>query len=64
MRNADQFACPAVYLVVGLAAWHLDNTANFRKWQRHEVIRRAYEAEQRCKPQPHDPTLRTESSVR
>lgn len=38
MRNADQFACPAVYLVVGLAAWHLDNTDNFRKWQRNEVI--------------------------
>lgn len=38
MGNADQFAWPAVYLVVGLTAGHLVHTANFRKWQRDEVI--------------------------
>ncbi|CAG0957905.1 hypothetical protein PHYC_00567 [Phycisphaerales bacterium] len=61
MSNADQFAWPAVYLVVGLTTGQLVHSANFRKWQRDEVIRRAYEAEQRGRPQPHDP--RTESTV-
>ena len=47
--NADQFAWPLVYAVVGLTSGHLVHTANFRKWQRDEVIRRAYEEEQRRK---------------
>jgi len=50
--NADQFAWPLVYAVVGLTSGHLVHTANFRKWQRDEVIRRAYEEEQRRKSAP------------
>ena len=50
--NADQFAWPLVYGVVGLTSGHLVHTANFRKWQRDEVIRRAYAAEQHRTPQP------------
>jgi hypothetical protein len=45
--NADQFAWPLVYAVVGLTTGHLVHTANFRKWQRDEVIRREHEEEQR-----------------
>jgi hypothetical protein len=45
MANADQFGMIGVYLVVGLAAGRLVAVANWRKEQRDEVIRRAYEAE-------------------
>lgn len=50
--NADQFAWPLVYAVVGWTSGHLVHTANFCKWQRDEVIRRAYEEEQRRKSAP------------
>ncbi|MGD9689718.1 MAG: hypothetical protein AB7K52_06065 [Phycisphaerales bacterium] len=52
LANADQFAWPLVYVVVGLTSGHLVHTANFRKWQRDEVIRRAYEEEQRKRNTP------------
>jgi hypothetical protein len=50
--NADQFAWPVVYAVVGLTTGHLVHMANIRTWQRDEVIRRAYEEEQRRKDAP------------
>lgn len=52
MANVDQFAWPLVYAVVGLTSGHLVHTANFRKWQRDEVIRRTYEEEQRKRITP------------
>lgn len=45
MANADQYAMIGVYFVVGISAGHLVKTANFRKWQRDEVIRRSQPAE-------------------
>lgn len=45
MSNADQFAWPAVYLVVGLTAGQLVHNANYRKWQRDEVIRKSQRTE-------------------
>lgn len=44
MTNPDQYAMIGVYFVVGISAGHLVKTANFRKWQRDEVIRRSYQA--------------------
>jgi len=41
LANADQYAMIGVYFVVGISAGHLVKTANFRKWQRDEVIRRS-----------------------
>jgi len=41
MANADQYAMIGVYFVVGVSAGHLVKTANFRVWQRDEVIRRS-----------------------
>jgi hypothetical protein len=43
LTNADQYAMIGVYFIVGIAAGRLVSIANFRKWQRDEVIRRAYE---------------------
>jgi hypothetical protein len=45
MSNPDQFAWPVVYVVVGLTAGQLVHTANYRKWQRDEVISRSQRAE-------------------
>lgn len=45
LANADQYAMIGVYFVVGLSAGHLVKTANFRKWQRDEVIRRSGQTE-------------------
>jgi putative nucleotidyltransferase with HDIG domain len=45
MANQDQYAMIGVYLVVGLSAGQLVKSANFRKWQRDEVIRRSRQAE-------------------
>lgn len=42
MGNADQYAMIAVYFIVGIVAGRLVSVANFRKWQRDEIIRRAY----------------------
>ena len=41
MANPDQYAMIGVYFVVGVSSGHLVKTANFRKWQRDEVIRRS-----------------------
>ncbi len=41
LANADQYAMIGVFFVVGISAGHLVKTANFRKWQRDEVIRRS-----------------------
>ena len=41
MANPDQYAMIGVYFVVGISAGHLVKAANFRKWQRDEVIRRS-----------------------
>ncbi len=41
LANADQYAMIGVYFVVGISAGHLVKSANFRKWQRDEVIRRS-----------------------
>lgn len=41
MTNLDQYAMMGVYFVVGISAGHLVKSANFRKWQRDEVIRRS-----------------------
>lgn len=43
LSNADQYAMIGVYFIVGFAAGRLVSVANLRKWQRDEVIRRAYE---------------------
>jgi hypothetical protein len=43
LSNADQYAMIGVYFIVGIVAGRLVSVANFRKWQRDEVIRRAYE---------------------
>ncbi len=43
--NADQFAMAGVYVVVGLVAGRLVTIAEFRRWQRDEVIKRSYESE-------------------
>ena len=45
MANPDQYAMIGVYFVVGLSAGHLVKTADFRKWQRDEVIRRSQPTE-------------------
>lgn len=45
MANADQYAMIGVYFVVGISAGHLVKAANFRKWQRDEVIRRSRQSE-------------------
>lgn len=45
MANQDQYAMIGVYFVVGLSAGYLVKTANFRKWQRDEVIRRSRQTE-------------------
>ena len=45
MANPDQYAMMGVYFVVGIAAGHLVKSANFRKWQRDEVIRRSQPTE-------------------
>lgn len=45
MANPDQYAMIGVYFVVGISAGHLVKTANFRKWQRDEVIRRSVRTE-------------------
>lgn len=45
MSNPDQFAWPVVYVVVGLTAGQLVHTANYRKWQRDEVIRKSQRTE-------------------
>ena len=41
LANADQCAMMGVYFVVGLSAGHLVKSANFRTWQRDEIIRRS-----------------------
>jgi K+-sensing histidine kinase KdpD len=41
MANTDQYAMIGVYFVVGISAGYLVKRANFRKWQRDEVIRRS-----------------------
>lgn len=41
LGNADQYAMIGVYVVVGIVAGRLVSVANFRKWQRDEVIRRS-----------------------
>jgi hypothetical protein len=41
LANADQYAMIGVYFVVGFTAGRLVKSANFRKWQRDEVIRRS-----------------------
>jgi hypothetical protein len=46
MANPDQYAMIGVYFVVGISAGHLVKSANFRKWQRDEVIRRSQRPEQ------------------
>lgn len=43
LGNADQFAMIGVYFIVGIVAGRLVSIANFRKWQRDEVIRRTYQ---------------------
>ncbi len=43
LGNADQYAMIGVYVIVGIVAGRLVSAANFRKWQRDEVIRRAYQ---------------------
>lgn len=45
MANPDQYAMIGVYFVVGLSAGHLVKSANFRKWQRDEVLRRSRQTE-------------------
>jgi putative nucleotidyltransferase with HDIG domain len=45
MANPDQYAMIGVYFVVGVTAGHLVKAANFRKWQRDEVIRRSRQTE-------------------
>ena len=45
MANPDQYAMIGVYFVVGISAGHLVKAANFRKWQRDEVIRRSRRTE-------------------
>lgn len=45
MANPDQYAMIGVYFVVGISAGRLVKTANFRKWQRDEVIRRSVRTE-------------------
>lgn len=45
MSNVDQFAWPAVYFTVGLTAGQLVHSANFRKWQRDQVILRSRQSE-------------------
>ncbi len=45
LANADQYAMIGVYYIVGISAGRLVKTANFRKWQRDEIIRRANEKE-------------------
>jgi hypothetical protein len=47
LGNPDQYAMIGIYFIVGLAAGRLARSANYRKWQRDEVIRRAYEEEQK-----------------
>lgn len=41
LANGDQYAMIGVYFVVGVSAGHLVKSANFRRWQRDEVIRRS-----------------------
>lgn len=43
LGNADQYAMIGVYFIVGIVAGRLVSIADFRKWQRDEVIRRAYQ---------------------
>lgn len=43
--NADQLAMAAVYILVGIVAGRLVELAEFRRWQRDEVIKRSYESE-------------------
>lgn len=45
MANADQYAWPVVYIIVGLTVGQTVHTANYRKWQRDEVIRRSQRSE-------------------
>jgi K+-sensing histidine kinase KdpD len=45
MANPDQYAMIGVYFVVGISAGYLVKSANFRKWQRDEVIRRSQRTE-------------------
>ncbi|QYU66432.1 HD domain-containing protein [Leptolyngbya sp. 15MV] len=45
LSNPDQFAWPVVYVVVGLTAGQLVHTANYRKWQRDEVISKSQRTE-------------------
>jgi hypothetical protein len=45
LRNLDQYAMIGIYLIVGITAGRLVRTANYRKWQRDEVIRRSYNEE-------------------
>lgn len=45
LSNADQYAMIGVYFIVGVVAGHLVSVANFRMWQRDEVIRRSFAAE-------------------
>ena len=41
LSNADQYAMIGVYFIVAIVAGRLVSVANFRKWQRDEVIRRS-----------------------
>ncbi len=50
--NHDQFAFPAIFLFVGWSSGIVVKDARRKRWERDEVIRRAYEAEQRAKRQP------------
>ncbi len=45
LSNADQYAMIGVYFIVGVVAGRLVSVANFRMWQRDEVIRRSFAAE-------------------
>ena len=42
--SRGQYAMIGVYFVIGISAGDLVKAANFREWQRDEVIRRSYQA--------------------
>ncbi len=45
LGKAEQYAMIGVYVIVGIVAGRLVSVANFRKWQRDEIIRRSFAEE-------------------